>query len=49
MAGFKDCKSGREELQIGEALWITNRGRDLKSVQILQTGAREISNRGRTK
>ena len=54
-AGFRDCKSGQEELQIGAALGIsnrdkkiTNRGdRDFKSGKRLQIGTRGISNRGK--
>ena len=45
-AGFRNYKSGQEELQIGAALGISNRGKDIsnwgrdyKSGQELQTGA----------
>ena len=54
-AGFRDCKSGQEGLQIGAALGISNRGkevsnqgRDYKSRQErFQIGA-GITNRCRT-
>ena len=48
--GFKDCKSGQEGLQIGEALGISNRGKDFKSSQWdykswqkLQIGVEQLS------
>ena len=53
-ASFRDYKSGQEGLQIGATLGISNwskkitgRGRDFKSGQRLQIGARGISNWGR--
>ena len=49
-AGFRDYKSGQEGLQIGTALGISNRGkeitnrgkRDFKSGQGLQIGAEQL-------
>ena len=53
VAGFRDCKSRQEGLQVGVALGISNRGErvanwswDFKLGQRLQVGVREISNRG---
>ena len=53
-AGFRDYKSGQKGLQIDGVEGISNRGRDFKSGQrdfksgqILQIGAREITNWGR--
>ena len=40
-AGFRDCKSGKEGLQMRAALGISNRGKEITS------RGKEISNRGR--